>query len=262
LDDGSSNYEIYNNLFLRGGLKLREGYCRYVHNNIAINSTLHPHVWFPKSQDVVTHNLWMAPYRPVMKHWDGEIDYNLFVSEQDRLVFLDKGCDAHSVAGDPMFEDPENGDYRLGADSPLQGHGFENFPMDRFGVSKPSLKALASTPRFPEPILDADRSGTAQKMESWLGAEVVALEGEQFSAFGVKREDGGIHLVSVPDDSAAAEAGFREHDLIQRVNGTPTRTIKDLRQCMANASDDMVRVRMVRKCQPAMLEMKKSFALG
>jgi hypothetical protein len=45
LDDGSSNYEIFNNLFLRGGLKLREGFCRKAYNNIAINSTLHPHVW-------------------------------------------------------------------------------------------------------------------------------------------------------------------------------------------------------------------------
>ncbi len=62
LDDGSSNYEIYSNLFLRGGLKLREGYCRHGYNNMAINSTLHPHVWFRNSRDVVTHNLWMAPY--------------------------------------------------------------------------------------------------------------------------------------------------------------------------------------------------------
>jgi hypothetical protein len=34
LDDGSSNYQIYNNLCLNGGIKLREGFYRTVENNI------------------------------------------------------------------------------------------------------------------------------------------------------------------------------------------------------------------------------------
>ena len=37
LDDGSSNYHIYNNICLNGGLKLREGFYRTVENNIIIN---------------------------------------------------------------------------------------------------------------------------------------------------------------------------------------------------------------------------------
>ncbi|MFU8780522.1 MAG: PDZ domain-containing protein, partial [Kiritimatiellia bacterium] len=258
LDDGSSNYEIYNNLFLRGGLKLREGYCRHVYNNMAINSTLHPHVWFANSQDVVIHNLWMAPYRPAnMKNWEGQIDGNLFVSEFDRQAFVGKGCDVHSVVGDPMFLDPANGDYRLGEASPLLGHGFRNFPMDQFGVRKASLKAIAKVPDFPEPILDMPRVEGQQQSESWMGAEVVALAGEQFSAFGVKREDGGIHLVRVPPDSAAAKQGLLEDDLIQRVNGTPTRTIKDLRKCVANATGKTLRVRLVRKFQNQQVEICK-----
>ena len=54
LDDGSSNYEIYNNLFLHGGLKLREGFHRRVWNNITVNNSLHPHVWYDNSGDEVT----------------------------------------------------------------------------------------------------------------------------------------------------------------------------------------------------------------
>jgi hypothetical protein len=46
LDDGSTNYEITNNVFLKGGLKLREGYRRIVTNNIGFNSTAHPHAWY------------------------------------------------------------------------------------------------------------------------------------------------------------------------------------------------------------------------
>lgn len=37
LDDGSSNYEIYDNLFLGTGVKLREGFGRTVRNNIIVN---------------------------------------------------------------------------------------------------------------------------------------------------------------------------------------------------------------------------------
>ena len=38
LDDGSSNYHIYNNLCLNGGIKNREGYGRVVENNILVNN--------------------------------------------------------------------------------------------------------------------------------------------------------------------------------------------------------------------------------
>ncbi|MCU0793982.1 MAG: right-handed parallel beta-helix repeat-containing protein, partial [Opitutaceae bacterium] len=51
LDDGSSNYDIYNNLMLARGLKLREGFRRKAWNNILVNNTLHPHVWYPESGD-------------------------------------------------------------------------------------------------------------------------------------------------------------------------------------------------------------------
>jgi hypothetical protein len=53
LDDGSSNYETYNNLFLRGGLKLREGFHRHVRKNIAVNNALYPHVWYANCGDFV-----------------------------------------------------------------------------------------------------------------------------------------------------------------------------------------------------------------
>lgn len=43
--------------------------------------------------------------------------------------------------------------------------------------------------------------------QQWLAATVAALQGEEFSAFGVSSEDGGIHLVAVPEGSAAAQAG-------------------------------------------------------
>ena len=79
LDDGSSNYLIYNNLCLNGGIKLREGVNRVVENNIMINNTFHPHVWFKNSNDVFRHNIVSTGYLPInIKVWGKEIDYNVF----------------------------------------------------------------------------------------------------------------------------------------------------------------------------------------
>jgi len=230
LDDGSSNYEIYNNVFLRGGLKLREGFQRKVYNNIAVNNTFHPHVWYPNSGDVVTSNIWMAPYRPaVMKNWEGTIDRNLFIAEKHRDAFREEGCDAHSLAGDPMFVDPANGDYRVQAGSPALKLGFKNFPMDRFGVQKPALKAIARTPQLPVPtMMVADGEEAAQT--DWKGVTLRELAGEEFSAFGVGRDDGGIHVRKAP--SGANLPNLVSGDLIQSVNGTPTGTIKAFLEAM------------------------------
>jgi hypothetical protein len=155
LDDGSSNYEISNNLFLHGGLKLREGFHRRVWNNIAVDNSLHPHVWYENSGDRVTGNIWMTAYRPAamsanLKRWGAEVDRNLFTTTKaDRVKFLDKGCDAHSLVGDPLFVDPARGDYRVQDGSPALRLGFQNFPMEQFGVVKPALRAVARTPEFP-----------------------------------------------------------------------------------------------------------------
>lgn len=231
LDDGSSNYEIYNNLFLNGGLKLREGFHRHVYNNIAINNSLHPHVWYGNSMDVITNNIWMSKYWPVeISKWGMEVDRNMFTSEDDRNAFTAQGCDAHSIAGDPMFVDPRNGDYSLKPKSPALKIGFKNFPMTMFGVRKPDLKAIARVPVFPMPKM-AERGSTAVDghARKWQGASVRELIDQEFSAFGVSKENGGIKMVAVPVKSRAAKAGFKAGDIIQSVDGKGVKTIAGLR---------------------------------
>lgn len=79
LDDGSSNYHIYNNLCLNGGLKLREGFQRIVENNIIVNNSFHPHVWFAGNGDVFRKNVVLKPYYPIqIKEWGKEVDNNFF----------------------------------------------------------------------------------------------------------------------------------------------------------------------------------------
>jgi len=244
LDDGSSNYDIYNNLMLHGGLKLREGFHRTVYNNITVNNGLHPHVWYKNSGDKIYNNIWLTAARPIGMNgcgkWGDEVDRNLFVRESDRAKHLAYGVEINSIAGDPMFVDPAKGDYRVKPNSPALKLGFRNFPMDRFGVMKPELRAITRTPELPVPNIPKDIAGVSPPLPEtraiWLGAVVEPLIGEAYSAFGVSKEDGGIHLVEVSKDSKAAQAGLRPGDVVQRINGTAVRTTAELLKATTDAS--------------------------
>lgn len=267
LDDGSSNYEIYNNLFLNGGLKLREGFHRRVWNNITVNNTLHPHVWYEDSGDVVTNNIWMGAYRPAamnpnLAKWGRKVDRNLFTtSDADRTRFASKGCDANSLAGDALFVDPAKGDFRVKDGSPALSLGFRNFPMDRFGVQIPGLKKLARTPEIPAlmpPRPVGAKPGDVAELTTvvphfWLGATVRNLSGEEYSAYGVSKESGGVHLQNVPADCLAAGSGFKTDDLIQSVNGAAVKQVKDLLRNVNEAAGKPLKIGIVRGQQIATL---------
>jgi Right handed beta helix region len=251
LDDGSSHYEIYDNLFLAGGLKLREGFHRKVWNNITVNNTLHPHVWYENDGDEITRNIWMGAYRPAamsgsLKKWGQEVDRNLFTTtDADRTKFAAKGCDAHSIVGDPMFVDPASGDFRVKDDSPALQLGFRNFPMDQFGVQKAALKAIARTPRITPPIAtkpDPTRDG----VYSWRGSTLRTIAGEEFSAHGTAREAGGVVVLGVTAGSQADRDGFRANDLILQLGGQPTVTIEDLLDISGRGKGPMVAVTLSR----------------
>ena len=57
--------------------------------------------------------------------------------------------DKSSVLAEPMYVDPQNGDFRVKEGSLALKLGFKDFPMDQFGVKKPSLRAIAKTPEIP-----------------------------------------------------------------------------------------------------------------
>ena len=143
LDDGSSNYEIYNNLCLNGGLKLREGFYRVVYNNIMINNSFHPHVWFNDSKDIFLHNIVSTAYAPIrVTSWGKFINHNAFLDSASLARAQQNKTDQNSVVGNPMFLDHVNGNYQVAAASPALECGFVNFEMDKFGVVSPKLKAL------------------------------------------------------------------------------------------------------------------------
>lgn len=253
LDDGSSRYEIYNNVMLNGGLKFREGYGRTAYNNIFVNSGFHPHVWFEDSGDTFHHNIVMVTHADIgmPKGWGKGVDRNLFGNNSALNAARQKGCDPNSIAGDPMFVDPSHGDFRVREDSPALKLGFKNFPMDQFGVKKTGLKARASVPRFEVPVRQESNKQEPESLaQYWLGASLHGLEGEEFSAFGVGREDGGVQLVAVPAGSAAAAAGLQSNDLIQEVNGMKTPKVAHFFAAILKAENAPLQLVVVRNQKP------------
>lgn len=65
LDDGSSNYDIYNNLCVGIGIKLREGFNRRVWGNVLIGGPLNIHVPYKMSRDEI-HDNFVVCQNPVM----------------------------------------------------------------------------------------------------------------------------------------------------------------------------------------------------
>lgn len=221
LDDGSTWYEIYNNVLLNGGLKMREGYFRKAFNNVIVNNSLHPHVWYPESGDIFKNNIVFGAYRPAAMNraltekdkWGAVLDSNLFAThENDRLKFAQHDCDANSIVGDPMFVDASTMNYQVKENSPAFKMGFENFPMNEFGVVSERLKKIAKTPKIPALIATgASASGEIHKLK---GAKFKNIEtlGEQ-SAAGLS-SIAGVAMVEVPKSSFWAKQGFETGDVI------------------------------------------------
>jgi parallel beta helix pectate lyase-like protein/PDZ domain-containing protein len=233
LDDGSSNYLIENNLLLAGGIKLREGFNRIVRNNIMVNNTLHPHVWFANSGDVFEQNVVMTGYQPIlMNHWGKSIDFNLFPTPDALERARGRGTDAHSAAGSARFIDPQEANFAVAADSPALSIGFRNFSMDDFGVVSPLLKARAQRPMMPAAFVDKESGMEAPR--ELLGMTIKSIEslGEQ-SATGLPGVQG-VLVLAVAQDSAADCAGLRSGDVILRIiddefgNSDPTNTAAEL----------------------------------
>jgi len=246
LDDGSTNYRIYNNLTLNGGIKLREGFHRTVENNVMVNNSFHPHVWFRGSEDVFRNNIVFGPYRPirVAPPWGSDCDNNVRhvpgLADLKPATELQKqsGRDEHSVEADALFVNPSAGDYRVREGSPALQLGFKNFPMDQFGVEWPKLKRIARTPELPR--LDAVRPATLQsgrdpRPSIWLGASVKNIVGMgEVSASGLPGE-AGILVLDVPQASRAAAAGLRKGDVVLRLDDKQADTLRELQRLAAES---------------------------
>jgi len=226
LDDGSSNYIIYNNLCLNGGIKLREGVNRIVENNIIINNSFHPHVWFRNSNDVFRRNVVSSPYMPIgITVWGKETDYNIFPDSVSLKQAWDRQTDKHSVCGSLEFADPGKGDFRLKEKSVAFTTGFKNFAMDSFGVVSPPLKQLAKKPVLPT-VISLDKVNDSPVID-FMGAKVKNLvtPGER-SATGM-HDTTGVLVTELTPGSVAATF-LQTNDVILLFNNKQVNKLRDL----------------------------------
>ncbi len=239
LDDGSSNYYIYKNLCLNGGIKLREGFYRKCSNNIMVNNSFHPHVWFKDSEDIFRNNIVFGPYQPIQvaTPWGAKCDDNLFHqpgimnSTPASKLQSQSGRDEYSLMEDAQFIDPKHGDYRVAPNSPAIHLGFQNFPMDQFGVQTPSLRAIARTPLLPGSVdieIPGTTSGRKAAMTVWLGAKLKDVSGPgEVSAAGLPGEIG-VLVMEVHSGTIAESVGLKQGDVIRFIDGKTVISVADL----------------------------------
>jgi hypothetical protein len=162
LDDGSSYFEIYNNLSLGSTLKLRDGMARKVHNNITVSAVpLGWHVWPKESEDEIYQNIFVisgaVPGKeeptnrfirdvglPDDMPWSTNHNHNLFwnvnfpenpniLEDKSMKDWQNEGYDLNSKIADPLFVNPKEANYQVKENSPALQLGFKNFPIDKFG---------------------------------------------------------------------------------------------------------------------------------
>jgi hypothetical protein len=238
LDDGSSNYEIYNNLCLNGGLKLREGFFRVVYNNIMINNSFHPHVWFRDSRDVFMHNIVSTAYAPIrVPFWGKFINHNAFRDSASLKRSHRNKTDQNSVVGDPLFIDPVNGNYQVAEDSPALLSGFINFEMDKFGVVSQKLKGLAKKVVLPFPVLKVDQK--VNEITEFMGMKIKNLTtpGER-SATGMSSETG-VLIIDVPANTPFA-GSLKPNDVILEYNRRQVLKASELQTQKTNHTSEHV----------------------
>ncbi len=232
LDDGSSNYLIYNNICLNGGLKLREGYHRTVTNNILINNTFHPHVWLKNSGDIFRNNIVSTPYAPIlMNSWGKEIDANFFLTKEGLKKAQQLNIDKNSRSGDAQFVNAKAGNYTIKPGAKVLEMGFKNFDTN-VGVTLPALKKIAATPLLK--VLFTDMAAGKITTVEWLGAHFKNIEtlGER-SAAGL-HDNKGAMLIEVPLQAAAAKSDLLKGDVIIKMGEAMINNISDLLQTYQN----------------------------
>jgi S1-C subfamily serine protease len=104
---------------------------------------------------------------------------------------------------------------------------------------------------------DAATAAAKEKQPKWSGVTRHSLEGEEFSAFGVSKEDGGVQLVKIPSHSTAARSGWRDNDLEQQLNGKKVSNTDHFFDEIKKAGSAPVKLLIVRTQKPMKIKLKK-----
>ena len=259
LDDGSSNYEIYNNVALQGGIKLREGFKRTVRNNIVINNSIHEHVWFQNSRDTVEGNLLMTAHAPIRlpKAIQASINFNYYTDADAMGNAQSMGWDSDGKLISIQFSNPEKGDYYITSGLPAtsEPHYFKNFSIGNFGTQVAQLKAIAATPPFPE--LRMPKEGETESTVDFLGAQLKNIQDiNEQSAYGLANTNGVI-LIKLSEESPFYKSGLKRGDVIIEMDGIGTHSVKELLNAyLLIQFKNETTVKIIRNQEPKEIKLK------
>jgi hypothetical protein len=256
LDDGSTNYLIYNNLLLNGGLKFREGFFRKAENNIIINNSFHPHVWYKNSGDVFTKNVVTTTYFPVGMPviWTKEIDNNIFLDSLSLKKSQVDGRDSHSVYSPPVFVDASKGDYRFMENSPAFLTGFKNIAMDNFGVVSEKFKSISQ--KIPLPKLISFVEVKNNEIHAILGLNVKNVTLGERSATGMFAEQGSF-IVNVNKDSRF-NGILKPMDILLSYNNKTINNVRDFQEAVITPNwTDSLKIVVFRGGSVSNIKVKK-----
>lgn len=256
LDDGSSNYHLYNNLCLGCSFKLREGFYRLVENNICIGRfPPGKHVCYKNNHDVIRRNIYVNTGSPIVYEGIGclpdevdQLDYNLYWSlTGDAIVCLrgdggrdmptfaewqGRGYDRHSLVADPLFVDPEANDFTLRHDSPAFQLGFQPFDVSTAGVWKEVFRQ-ESRSAHPDAryytALEEKKSGRPDAACQLYDMQVKNLVGMQEMSAAAVGDETGVLVTGTEKGGSAEEAGLKPRDLILKWNDHVIDTVEDLK---------------------------------
>lgn len=230
LDDGSSNYEIYNNLCLGLGIKLREGFDRKVYNNIILDGQFQIHVSYKEAGDeiysnivanttpygfaVVDENRFKQAEYAVDKNWYYDFGAKINLPSWYHVNKAQNDYDKNALIDvNPEFKNARSNDYTVLNEEGMKQVGFENFAMDQFG--KPGCPCKA--PIYAK--IDSGSGGSdILQREEWKGATVTGIDDNIISST-ASNDYKGIYFEEVPEDSEAYALGYRKRDIVKSVNG-------------------------------------------
>jgi hypothetical protein len=167
-DEGTTHQVAENNIVYRaktGGFHQHYGKENIVRNNIFAFARMdqiqrtrpEPHLSFTFERNIV---YWNAG--PLLgSNWSDnnyKMDYNLYWRTDGKAIEFSKfkkeewnakGQDVNSIIADPMFVDPEKGDFGLKAGSPAEKIGFKPIDITRTGRLNRTPGSSSASPAFP-----------------------------------------------------------------------------------------------------------------
>jgi hypothetical protein len=168
LDEGSSFVLVENNVVLRTkwAFNSNGGKENIIRNNVSIGSErqIARHKNEPHRTFTVERNIFYFDRATLLaSNWGGDgyrLDSNLYWTTGGQPIdfagatfeeWRKKGQDTHSLIADPLFVDPDLGDFRLKPGSPALGIGFEPIDPAGFGRLTPRPPDIPSPRAFPIP---------------------------------------------------------------------------------------------------------------